>query len=194
MKIGIINYGAGNIASVKNALDKLGVTSIVSSNPIELNDIDKIIFPGVGHAKEAMANLQSSGLDQFIKTTQKPLLGICLGMQLLGSFSEEGETKGLGIFDFEVKKFNINLKCPHMGWNRITTSKSMLFQGINANAWLYFVHSYFVPISASSIATSNYELDFCIAVNRQNFWGVQFHPEKSGDDGLQILKNFIELC
>ncbi len=194
MNIGIINYGAGNIASVKNALDKLGVNSIVSSNPLELNDVDKVIFPGVGHAKEAMANLQKSGLDQFIKTTQKPLLGICLGMQLLGSFSEEGETKGLEIFNFEVKKFNINLKCPHMGWNRITTCKSTLFSGINNCAWLYFVHSYYVPISNNSIATSNYEIDFCIAVNRKNFWGVQFHPEKSGDDGLQILKNFIELC
>lgn len=194
MKIGIINYGAGNIASVKNALDKLGVNSIVSSNPLELNDVDKVIFPGVGHAKEAMANLQKYELDQFIKTTQKPLLGICLGMQMLGSFSEEGETKVLEIIDFEVKKFNIKLKCPHMGWNKITKSKSPLFNGITENAWLYFVHSYFVPISDYSIATANYEIDFCIAVNRKNFWGVQFHPEKSGDDGFQILKNFIELC
>lgn len=194
MKIGIIDYGAGNIASVKNALVKLGVESIISSDPNELNEADKIIFPGVGHARMAMDNLKKFGLIDFIKATNKPLLGICLGMQLLGKFSEEGDTTCIGVFDFSVKRFKINLKCPHMGWNKVKINDSNLFQGVPSGDWLYFVHSYYVDKSINSIAESSYEIDFSIAVSKNNFLGVQFHPEKSGESGLKILQNFVELC
>ncbi len=194
MKVGIIDYRAGNIASVKNALNNIGVNSFISSNSNELNDADKIIFPGVGHARMAMENLKLFGLDTFIKSTKKPLLGICLGMQLLGKYSQEGQAESIGVFDFTVDRFSIKLKTPHMGWNCITHRDSRLFNGIPNSEWVYFVHSYYVSNSDFSIAKTNYEVDFCVAVNKQNFWGVQFHPEKSGEKGMQILKNFIELC
>lgn len=194
MLVGIINYGAGNIASVRNALDRLGVRSMASSNPADFDKVDKIIFPGVGHAREAIANLRRCQLDHTIKTTRKPLLGICLGMQLLGTYSEEGDTECLGLINFVVKRFGVGLKIPHMGWNRIQTNGNALLNGINDGEWLYFVHSYYVPMTASSIASANYGIGFSVAVNRANYWGVQFHPEKSGEKGLLILKNFIELC
>ncbi len=141
-----------------------------------------------------MERLKGYKLDEFITITKKPLLGICLGMQLLGRYSEEGETGGIGIFDFDVKRFDQSLKIPHMGWNRIFDLKTPLFQGINENEWTYFVHSYYIPKSINCISNSNYGVDFCVAVNKSNYWGVQFHPEKSGERGIQILKNFIELC
>ncbi|MHC1704726.1 MAG: imidazole glycerol phosphate synthase subunit HisH [Tenuifilaceae bacterium] len=194
MKIGIINYGAGNTASVKNAMDKLGVTSIISNDPNDFENVDKIVFPGVGHAREAMINLRKYKLDKLIISTKKPLLGICLGMQLLGTYSEEGETEGLGICDFGVNKFNIASKCPHMGWNTVSANESLLFNKIPNNDWFYFVHNYYIPINERSIALTSYEIDFCVSVRKDNFWGVQFHPEKSGESGLQILKNFIDLC
>jgi glutamine amidotransferase len=194
MLVGIIDYGAGNIASVRNALDRLGVRSIASGNPADFEAVDKIIFPGVGHAREAIANLRRFQLDLLIKTTRKPLLGICLGMQLLGSYSEEGDTECLKLFDFRVMRFRVGLKIPHMGWNRIKPTANTLLNGINDGEWLYFVHSYCVPVTASSIASANYGVEFSVAVNRANYWGVQFHPEKSGEKGLLILKNFIELC
>lgn len=194
MNIGIIDYGAGNIASVKNALDNIGVASFCSNNPNELNYADKIIFPGVGHAKAAMSKLKDNQLDRFIINTNKPLLGICLGMQLLGKYSEEGDTKCLGVIDFEVKKFAQTLKTPHMGWNRIYHNNNQLLKGISSNEWVYFVHSYYVQNSLECICTANYGFDFCAAINKSNYWGVQFHPEKSGEKGIQILKNFIELC
>ena len=194
MNIGIIDYGAGNIASVKNALDNIGVESFYSSSPTKLSSADKIIFPGVGHAKAAMNKLKEFKLEEFISNTDKPLLGICLGMQLLGKYSQEGETESIGIFDFTVDRFDIKLKTPHMGWNSISHNDSRLFNRIQNNEWVYFVHNYYVSNSDFSIAKTNYEVDFCIAVNKQNFWGVQFHPEKSGEKGIQILKNFIELC
>lgn len=193
MNIGIIDYGAGNIASVKNALDKIGASSFCSNSSNELSVADKIVFPGVGHAKAAMSKLKDNQLDTFVLNTTKPLLGICLGMQLLGKFSNEGNTECIGVFDFEVKRFDQTLKTPHMGWNSINHNNNQLFKGISSDEWVYFVHSYYVPNSSDCICTTNYGIDFCVAVNQSNYWGVQFHPEKSGEKGLQILKNFIEL-
>ncbi len=194
MKIGIINYGAGNLASVINTIDKLGYKTEIIKQPEQLINVDKIIIPGVGHAGRAMQNLNESGLANALKSTQKPTLGICLGMQLLGNFSDEGNTECLGVMNFDVKKLDINLKTPHMGWNRIEIAPNPLFKGIPNDTWVYFVHSYYVTQNENSIAECNYETSVCAAVNRGNFWGVQFHPEKSGEYGIQIIKNFIELC
>jgi glutamine amidotransferase len=194
MKIGIINYGAGNLASVINAIDRLGFKTEIIKQPEQLINVDKIIIPGVGHAGSAMQNLNESGLASALKSTQKPTLGICLGMQLLGNLSDEGNTECLGVMNFDVRKLNINLKTPHMGWNRIEIALNPLFKGIPDNTWVYFVHSYYVAQNENSIAECNYETKICAAVNRGNFWGVQFHPEKSGEYGIQIIKNFIELC
>lgn len=193
MNIGIIDYGAGNIASVKNAFDNIGVSSFCSNNPNELSVADKIVFPGVGHAKPAMEKLKEFNLDKFIANTNKPLLGICLGMQLMGKLSDEGNTECIGVFDFEVKRFDQSLKIPHMGWNKFYQFNNPLFKGISSGEWAYFVHSYYVSNSSECICNTNYGVDFCSGVNKSNFWGVQFHPEKSGEKGLQILKNFIEL-
>ena len=194
MKIGIINYGAGNLASVINAIDRLGFKTEIIQQPEQLINVDKIIIPGVGHAGRAMQNLNESGLASALKSTQKPTLGICLGMQLLGNFSDEGNTECLGVMNFEVNKLDINLKTPHMGWNRIEFTSNPLFTGIPDDTWVYFVHSYYVAQNENSIAECNYETKICAAVNLGNFWGVQFHPEKSGEYGIQIIKNFIELC
>lgn len=194
MKIGIINYGAGNLASVINAIDRLGFKTEIIQQPEQLINVDKIIIPGVGHAGRAMQNLNESGLANALKSTQKPTLGICLGMQLLGNFSDEGNTECLGVINFDVKKLDINLKTPHMGWNRIEVAPNPLFKGIPNDTWVYFVHSYYVAQNENSIAECNYETKICAAVNHSNFWGVQFHPEKSGEYGIQIIKNFIELC
>lgn len=194
MKIGIINYGAGNLASVINAIDKLGFKTEIIKQPEQLINVDKIIIPGVGHAGRAMQNLNESGLANALKSIQKPTLGICLGMQLLGNYSDEGNTECLGVMNFDVKKLNINLKTPHMGWNRIEVTSNSLFTGIPDDTWVYFVHSYYVAQNENSIAECNYETKICAAVNQGNFWGVQFHPEKSGEYGIQIIKNFIELC
>ncbi|MGE0076666.1 MAG: imidazole glycerol phosphate synthase subunit HisH [Bacteroidales bacterium] len=194
MKIGIINYGAGNLASVINTIDKLGYKTEIIRQPEQLYSIDKIIIPGVGHAGKAMQNLNESGLANALKSTQKPTLGICLGMQLMGNFSDEGNTECLGIMNFDVMKLDISLKTPHMGWNRIKVSQNPLFTGIPNNTWFYFVHSFYVAQNKLSIAECDYEKSICAAVNLDNFWGVQFHPEKSGEYGIQIIKNFIELC
>lgn len=194
MKIGIINYGAGNLASVINAIDRLGYKTEIIKQPEQLINVDKIIIPGVGHASKAMQNLNESGLANALKSTQKPTLGICLGMQLLGNYSDEGKTECLGVINFDVKKLDIDLKTPHMGWNRIEVTSNPLFTNIPDDTWVYFVHSYYVAQNENSIAECNYETKICAAVNRGNFWGVQFHPEKSGEYGIQIIKNFIELC
>ncbi|WP_220429184.1 imidazole glycerol phosphate synthase subunit HisH [Tenuifilum thalassicum] len=194
LNIGIIQYGAGNQASIRNALDKFGVNAFPVSTKEELNKADKLIIPGVGHAKKAMQQLNSLGLTEAIIQTDIPLLGICLGMQLLGRFSAEGSTSCLNICDYETHKFGIKLKIPHMGWNMVKLADAPLFYKLGESEWFYYVHSYYVPKSANTIATSNYEIDFIAAVRQNNFWGVQFHPEKSGEKGLQIIKNFIELC
>jgi glutamine amidotransferase len=193
MKIVIINYGAGNIQSIMFAIERLGFHAILSNNPDEIKAADKVIFPGVGEASYAMKMLQESGLDTLIPTLKQPVLGICLGMQLMCNYSEEGNTKGLGIFDVDVVKFTSKVKVPQMGWNQIYNLKSDLFKGISENEYMYLVHSFYAPLCAETIATTNYELEYSSALENDNFYGTQFHPEKSGDIGEQILANFINL-
>jgi len=193
MKIVIINYGAGNIQSIMFAIERLGFKAVLSNNPEEIKAADKVIFPGVGEASSAMKKLKESGLDKLIPELKQPVLGICLGMQLMCNFSEEGNTEGLGIFDVNVIKFTTKVKVPQMGWNTIYNLKSELFNGISENEFMYLVHSYYVPKSENSIATTNYEVDFSSALQKNNFYGVQFHPEKSGKFGEQIFNNFLKI-
>ncbi len=189
----IINYGAGNIQSIKFALKRLGVEAILSNDEAEIRQADKVIFPGVGEASSAMQKLKTSGLDQVIPTLKQPVLGICLGMQLLCNSSEEGNTKSLGIFDVEVKRFSNEVKVPQIGWNQISNLKSGLFEGISENEFMYLVHSYYAPLCKETIATSEYGIQYSSAIQKDNFYGVQFHPEKSSTAGAQILKNFLNL-
>ena len=193
MKIVIIDYGAGNIQSIQFAIKRLGFEGVLSNNPKEILAADKVIFPGVGEASSAMKMLKESGLDALIPTLKQPVLGICLGMQLMCNFSEEGNTNGLGIFDVDVVKFSNAVKVPQMGWNQIYNLKSPLFQGIAEKEYMYLVHSFYAPICAETIATTNYELEYSSALENNNFYGTQFHPEKSGDVGEKILKNFLKL-
>ncbi|PWA05963.1 imidazole glycerol phosphate synthase subunit HisH [Flavobacterium psychrotolerans] len=193
MKIVIINYGAGNIQSIMFAIERLGYKAVLSNNPDEIKAADKVIFPGVGEASYAMKMLQESGLDILIPTLKQPVFGICLGMQLMCNHSEEGDTKGLGIFDVDVVKFTSKVKVPQMGWNTIYNLKSDLFKGISENEYMYLVHSFYAPICAETISTTNYELEYSSALENDNFYGTQFHPEKSGDVGEQILGNFLKL-
>jgi glutamine amidotransferase len=193
MKIVIINYGAGNIQSIMFAIERLGYKAVLSNNPDEIKAADKVIFPGVGEASYAMKMLKESGLDVLIPTLKQPVFGICLGMQLMCNHSEEGDTKGLGIFDVDVVKFSSKVKVPQMGWNNIYNLKSNLFKGIAENEYMYLVHSFYAPICAETISTTNYELEYSSALENDNFYGTQFHPEKSGDVGEQILKNFLKL-
>ena len=193
MKIAIINYGAGNIQSILFAIERLGYTAVLTNNPDEIQQADKVIFPGVGEASYAMQKLKESGLDSLIPTLKQPVLGICLGMQLMCNHSEEGNTDGLGIFDANVIRFSNNVKVPQMGWNQIYNLKSSLFQGINDNEYMYLVHSYYVPNCKEAIAITNYDLEYASALQKNNFYGTQFHPEKSGDVGEQILANFLKI-
>jgi glutamine amidotransferase len=189
----IINYGAGNIQSIMFAIERLGFKAVLSNNLDEIKAADKVIFPGVGEASSAMKMLEESGLDSLIPTLKQPVLGICLGMQLMCNYSEEGDTKGLGIFDVDVIKFTSKVKVPQMGWNTIYNLKSNLFKGIAENEYMYLVHSYYAPLCKETIATTNYELEYSSALENDNFFGTQFHPEKSGDVGEQILNNFLNL-
>ncbi len=189
----IINYGAGNIQSIMFAIERLGYKAVLSNNPDEIKAADKVIFPGVGEASYAMKMLKESGLDTLIPTLKQPVLGICLGMQLMCNYSEEGNTKGLGIFNVDVVKFSSKVKVPQMGWNNIYNLKSDLFKGIAENEYMYLVHSFYAPICDETIATTDYELEYSSALENDNFYGTQFHPEKSGDVGEQILKNFLLL-
>ena len=193
MKIVIINYGAGNIQSIMFAIERLGYKAVLSNNPDEIKAADKVIFPGVGEASYAMKMLRESGLDALIPTLKQPVFGICLGMQLMCNHSEEGDTKGLGIFDVDVVKFSSKVKVPQMGWNTIYNLKSDLFKGIAENEYMYLVHSYYAPLCAETIATTNYEMEYSSALENDNFYGTQFHPEKSGDIGEKILENFLKL-
>ena len=193
MKIAIIDYGAGNVQSVLFALERLGFVGIVTNDWITIKSADKVIFPGVGEASSAMKMLQESGLDVLIPTLKQPVLGICLGMQLMCKHSEEGNTNGLGIFDVNVVKFSQEVKVPQMGWNTIYNLKTPLFERIKENEFMYLVHSYYASLCENTIAITNYEQEYSTALQRDNFFGVQFHPEKSGIFGEQILKNFLNL-
>lgn len=193
MKIVIIDYGAGNIQSVKFAVQRLGFEAVLSNDKEEILSADKVIFPGVGEASNAMKMLKKYDLEVLIPQLKQPVLGICLGMQLLCNFSEEGNTEGLKVFDTVVKKFPKGKKIPQMGWNQIKDLKSELFDGISENEYMYLVHSYYVPLNTCAIATTNYDFDYASALQKDNFYGVQFHPEKSSDAGERILKNFLKL-
>ncbi|WP_299060726.1 imidazole glycerol phosphate synthase subunit HisH [uncultured Polaribacter sp.] len=193
MKVVIINYGAGNIKSIQFAFKRLGVDAILSNNIDEIKAADKVIFPGVGEASSAMKMLKESGLDKVIPTLKQPVLGICLGMQLMCNSSEEGNTQGLGIFDVDVKKFSNVVKVPQMGWNVIYNLNSDLFTGIKEKEFMYLVHSFYAENCKETIATTDYELEYASALQKDNFYGVQFHPEKSSKAGEQILKNFLNL-
>ncbi|MDD3721870.1 MAG: imidazole glycerol phosphate synthase subunit HisH [Lutibacter sp.] len=189
----IINYGAGNIQSIKFAIQRLGYEAVLSDDVEEIKSADKVIFPGVGEASSAMEKLKSTGLDTLIPTLKQPVLGICLGMQLMCNSSEEGNTKGLGIFDVDVIKFNNTVKVPQIGWNQIENLKSELFTGIAEKEYMYLVHSFYVPMNDEAIATTEYGIKYASALQKDNFYGVQFHPEKSSKAGEQILGNFLEL-
>lgn len=194
MKVGIVKYNAGNIESVKNALNRLGVESIVTDNDKILQAVDKVIFPGVGEASTAMDYLRKRNLDKVIKSLKQPVLGICLGMQLLCGNSEENDTNCLGLLPNKVRKFTSGIiKIPHIGWNTITNLKGKLFNGIDEGSYVYFVHSYFVENSLETTATCSYEVDFSVAIEHKNFYATQFHPEKSGRIGASILENFLNL-
>jgi glutamine amidotransferase len=191
--IAIIRYNAGNIKSVQNALTRLGFKSIITDDPAELNDADKVIFPGVGEASSAMQYLRTRGLDNTIRSLKQPVLGICLGLQLMCRYSEEANTECLGIFDSNVRLFPPVDKIPHMGWNNFLTMKGELFKDISVDDDVYYVHSYYAEISASTSATCDYILPFSASMARDNFYATQFHPEKSAAVGEKILKNFLEL-
>ena len=191
MRIAIIDYGAGNTQSVKYALKRLGYEGILTSDKEVISNSDKVIFPGVGQASSAMKKLQSEGLDLLIPNLKQPVLGICLGMQLMCNFSEEGNTECLKIFNSKVKKFDNSLKVPQIGWNTIFDLKTSLFNSISEKEYMYLVHSYFVPVISETISTTKYGIDYSTAIKKNNFTGVQFHPEKSGGKGEIILKNFI---
>lgn len=193
MKIVIINYGAGNIQSILFAIERLGYTAVLTNNPEEIKAADKVIFPGVGEASYAMKMLKESGLDTLIPTLKQPVLGICLGMQLMCNHTEEGNTTGLGIFDVNVIKFSPKVKVPQMGWNIIYNLKSDLFKDVAEKEYMYLVHSFYAPLCNETIATTDYEVEYSSALENENFFGTQFHPEKSGDVGEKILGNFLEL-
>ena len=196
MNIGIIKYNAGNIRSVLYALERIGRTAIVTDNADEIRNADKVIFPGVGEASTAMNYLRERNLDRLICSLTQPVLGICLGMQLMCKYSEENNTECLGIFDEDVKKFKVKsekLKVPQIGWNSIYDLKTDLFKNVDENSYCYFVHGYYASSGEHTIATTNYVQPYSSGLHKNNFYGVQFHPEKSATAGEQILKNFIEL-
>ncbi|MDA3860452.1 MAG: imidazole glycerol phosphate synthase subunit HisH [Melioribacteraceae bacterium] len=193
MKIVIIKYNAGNVYSVSSALKRLGYDTVITSDLDEIRSADKVIFPGVGEASSAMEYLKETKLDKLIPELKQPFLGVCLGLQLLCKYSEEGNTKCLSVFDENVKRFPPKEKVPHMGWNSIKFSDSKLFDNVVNNSFVYFVHSYFAELSEFTIAETNYIETFSSALKKDNFYALQFHPEKSGKIGEEILKNFIEL-
>ena len=193
MKLVIIDYGAGNIKSIQFAFKRLGFDAVLSNNIDEIIAADKVIFPGVGEASSAMKMLKKSKLDKVIPTLKQPVLGICLGMQLMCKSSEEGNTKGLGIFNVDVKKFSNSVKVPQMGWNVIYDLKSDLFTGIKEKEFMYLVHSFYAENCKEAIAITDYDIRYASALQKDNFYGVQFHPEKSSKAGEKILANFLEL-
>lgn len=193
MNIAIINYGAGNIQSIRFAIQRLGYEVNLTHDVDEILAADKVIFPGVGEAGSAMTMLKETKLDGVIPNLKQPVLGICLGMQLMCTHTEEGDTPGLGIFDVEVKKFLSTVKVPQIGWNQIYNLQGPLFQQCKENEYMYLVHSFYADICKETIATTNYGIAYTTALHKDNFYGVQFHPEKSSKAGEQILQNFLNL-
>lgn len=195
MNIVIVKYNAGNIQSVLYALERISIAAEVSDDKEKIQQADKVIFPGVGEASTAMNYLRERNLDQLLISLKQPVLGICLGMQLMCSSSEEGDTTCMGIFEEKVKKFIKvdDFKVPQIGWNDIYDLKTPLFKGISEHSYVYLVHSYYASLGEHTIATTNYISPYSTALHRDNFYGVQFHPEKSAEVGSQLLKNFIEL-
>jgi glutamine amidotransferase len=192
MKVSIIKYNAGNVQSVLFALERIGISAAVTDDIAILNSSDKIILPGVGEASSAMQYLKEKKLDEVIVNLKQPVLGICLGMQLMCKYSEEGNTNCLGIFDNKIKLFSVNIKVPQIGWNTIYDLKTNLYQGIKENEYMYFVHGYYAQVSKHTIAKTNYGIEYSSSLQNNNFYGVQFHPEKSSDAGQTILENFIK--
>lgn len=193
MNIVIIDYGAGNIQSIIFACKRLGFDAKLSADPEEIKNADKVIFPGVGEASNAMKMLKESKLDAIISKLTQPVLGICLGMQLMCQHTEESNTEGLGIFHAKVIRFENSVKVPQIGWNQIFDLKSELFDGIKEQEYVYLVHSYYVPECDETIASTHYGVEYTTAIKKNNFYGVQFHPEKSSDAGEKILTNFLNL-
>lgn len=194
MKVAIVKYNAGNICSVINAVKRLGIEPLLTDDPEELRTADKVIFPGQGEASNTMQYLRERGLDKLILSLKQPVLGICIGMQLLCRHSEEQDTDCLGVFDVDVKRFRPTKhedKVPQMGWNEIYDSKSALYEGFEKNEFVYFVHSYYVPLCEHTIATTDYVQPYSSSLHKDNFYATQFHPEKSGSVGERILRNFI---
>ena len=193
--IAIVDYRMGNLRSVENALSRLGAEFVVTSDASVIRSADKVLLPGVGNAAEAMENLRSAGLVSVIRSLRKPVLGICIGMQVLCRYSEEGDTECVGLFDTDVRRFESapDLKVPHMGWNSISNLESKLFKGVDEGAFVYFVHSYRPGLCSDTVATSVHGGMFSAALKYENFYGTQFHPEKSGDVGEKILSNFLAL-
>lgn len=191
--IAILRYNAGNTRSVENAVRQLGYEVMITSDSAILRSATKVIFPGVGEARSAMQYLENNGLDIVIKSLNQPVLGICLGMQLMCAYSEEGDTKALGIFKTRVRRIPAEGIVPHMGWNNFSSVKGALFQNVDTESDCYFVHSYYAEICPDTVAVTDYVLPFSAALQKGNFYGTQFHPEKSAQIGLRILKNFLEL-
>lgn len=196
MNVAIVKYNAGNVYSVVNALRRMGIEPLLTDDAEALRKADRVFFPGQGHAGEAMDYLKARKLDEVIRDLKQPVFGICVGQQLLCKHSEEGDTDCIGIFDEEVKRFqpkNHEDKVPCMGWNQLYDIKSPLFNGLDDGDYVYFVHSFFVPVCAETIATADYILPYSASMQKDNFYTCQFHPEKSGKVGERILKNFLEL-
>ncbi|MCH1453599.1 MAG: imidazole glycerol phosphate synthase subunit HisH [Flavobacteriaceae bacterium] len=193
MKTVIVDYDAGNVKSLQFALERLGVKALITNDSEHISAADKVIFPGQGEAGSAMDKLKSKGLDLLIPQLNQAVLGICLGMQLLCEKTEEGNTEGLGIIPTEVKRFPKTVKVPQMGWNTVNHNENGLFKGISQDCYMYLVHSYSVPLTENTIAQSDYAGAYSVAVEKDNFYGVQFHPEKSSKDGLLLLENFLKL-
>ena len=193
MKVAIIKYNAGNTQSVIFALNRLGIEPILTDDVNEISSADKVIFPGVGEASSTMHHLRQTGLDQLIPALRQPVLGICLGMQLMCRYSAEGNVECMNIFDVDVRRFEMpDLKVPHMGWNNLSLQNDPINQNLS-DEHMYFVHSFYVPVCDYTVATCNYGLDFSATLQKDNFYAMQFHPEKSGAQGLQLIKNFIDL-
>jgi imidazole glycerol-phosphate synthase subunit HisH len=193
MNLVIVDYKAGNVQSVLFALERLGIQATLSADAETIKSADKVIFPGVGEASSAMAQLKARNLHKLLPTLEQPFFGVCLGMQLLCAHSEEGDTELLNIIPLQVKRFQTDLKVPHMGWNQLEQLKTPLFEGIPEKEYVYYVHSFYVPLCDYTIAQSSYPEPFSAALQYKNFYAAQFHPEKSGQAGAQILKNFLDL-